>query len=75
MQNYGYRLKEARKAKKLTQTEAAELIGLQQQAWQRLEAGKLDPKMSTIYNVCKGLEISADWLLGLAEEGSEHVTQ
>lgn len=68
MENYGIRLKEARKAKGLTQTEAAEMIGLHQQAWQRLERGTLDPKMSTIYTICKSLEISADWLMGLSED-------
>ena len=67
MQNYGERIKEARKAKGLTQTEAANQLGVIQQAWQRLESGKLDPRMSTIYNVCKILDISADWLLGLNE--------
>lgn len=68
MQNYGIRLREARKAKGLTQAEVAEKLGLQQQAWQRLEGGKLDPKMSTIYNACKILGISADWLMGLYED-------
>lgn len=65
MHNYGERIKEARKAKGLTQTEAANKIGVIQQAWQRLESGKLDPRMSTIVSICKVLDISADWLLGL----------
>lgn len=69
MENYGNRLKEARKAKGLTQTEAAEMTGLHQQAWQRLEKGTLDPKMSTVYNICNSLGISADWLIGLKGEG------
>lgn len=67
MQNYGIRLKEARKAKGLTQAEAAEMTGILQQAWQRLERGTPDPKMSTIFNICKTLNISADWLIGLEE--------
>lgn len=67
MENYGTRLKEARKSKGLTQAQAAEIIGLPQQAWQRLETGKTDPRMSTIYTICKALEVSADWLLGLEE--------
>lgn len=65
MQNYGFRLKQARKEKGLTQTQAAEKLGLSQQTWQRFETGKYDLKMSTIYNICKLLDISADWLLGL----------
>lgn len=67
MQNYGNRIREARKAKGLTQAEAAEKLGLIQQAWQRMEGGKLDLRMSTICSVCKLLDISADWLLGLTD--------
>lgn len=67
MQFYGNRIKEARKAMKLTQQEAANLIDVPQQTWQRYEGGKCDLKMSTIYSICKALNISADWLLGLSE--------
>lgn len=65
MQNYGERLKQARKACGLTQQQAAESVGVPQQTWQRYESGKFDLKMSTIYRICKALDISADWLLGL----------
>lgn len=68
MQNYGARIKEARKASGITQIEAATKAGVSQQTWQRYESGKLDLKMSSIYNICKTLNISADWLLGLTEE-------
>lgn len=62
---YGERLKQARKGNGLTQQQAAEKIGVPQQTWQRYESGKCDLKMSTIYNICKALDISADWLMGL----------
>ena len=65
MQDYGIRLRQARKNKGLTQQQAAEKIGVPQQTWQRYESGRFDLKMSTIYNICKVLDISADWLLGL----------
>ena len=65
MQNYSIRLKQARKEKGFTQKQAAEKLGVTQQTWQQFEAGKYDLKMSTIYNICKLLDISADWLLGL----------
>lgn len=68
MENYGIRLKQARKAKGYTQTEIANLMNIPQQNWQRCETGRLDLKMSTIYKICKTLDISADWLLGLTEE-------
>jgi len=68
MQNYGKRIKEARTSIGLTQVEAAAKAEVSQQTWQRYESGKLDLKMSSIYNICKTLNMSADWLLGLKEE-------
>lgn len=65
MDKYGERLKTARKAKGLTQTELAMLLGITQKSYQRMETGVHDLKMSTIYQLCKVLNISADWLLGL----------
>lgn len=67
MQNYGKRLKAARKAKGLTQVEIAAILGVTQGSYQRMETGNHDLKMSTIYQLCKTLNISADWLLGLKE--------
>lgn len=68
MQNYGKRLKQARLDKGYTQTEIATKLDIPQQTWQRYETGKYDLKMSTIYNICRALDISADWLLGLEED-------
>ena len=68
MQNYGKRLKEARLKKGLTQVELAEKLGLSQTSYQRMETGAHDMKLSNKYNICKTLDISADWLLGLSEE-------
>lgn len=65
MQNYGERLKTARKNKGMTQTELATILGVTQGSYQRMETGKHDMKMSTIYQLCTALEISSDWLLGL----------
>lgn len=68
MQNYGNRLRYARKQKGFTQVELAEKLGLTQTSYQRMETGKHDIKLSTIYNICKTLNISSDWLIGLVEE-------
>ena len=65
MEKYGERLKAARKMKGLTQTELAEKLGITQKSYQRMETGNHDLKMSTIYSICKELNISADWLIGL----------
>ena len=65
MQNYGERLKIARKANCLTQTELAERLGITHKSYQRMESGAHDLKMSTVIQLCKALNISSDWLLGL----------
>lgn len=54
-------------AKGLTQVQLADLLHLSQTSYQRMESGNHDMKMSNIYNLCKTLDISADWLLGLKE--------
>lgn len=68
MEKYGERLKVARKVKGLTQTELATKLGITQKSYQRMESGTHDLKMSTIYQLCKALDISADWLLGLKSD-------
>lgn len=65
MQNYGTRLRAARKNKGLTQIELAQKLGLSQTSYQRMKSGKYDLRMSSIYNICKTLNISSDWLIGL----------
>lgn len=67
MHNYGIRLKEARLKAGLTQVELAEKLNLSQTSYQRMETENRDMKMSNIINICKTLNISSDWLLGLKE--------
>lgn len=52
MENYGTRLKEARKNRGYTQAEIAKIMNVPQQNWQRYESGVLDLKMSTICRFC-----------------------
>lgn len=67
---YGNRLKQTRLNAKKTQAEYALILGMEQPNYQRLERGTLDIKISMLINICSKLNISADWLLGLTEEGS-----
>lgn len=60
------RLKETRNKLGLTQIEISEKLGMKQATYQKLESGKTpDMRISTLSHICKTLEISADWLLGL----------
>ena len=61
---YGAKLKEIRLNAKKTQAEFALLLGMEQPNYQRLERGVLDIRISMLSNICKTLDISADWLLG-----------
>lgn len=70
MKNYGERLRAARKRNGLTQTELAERLGITQKSYQRMETGNHDLKMSTIQVLCKTLDISADWLMGIERDGT-----
>ena len=53
----------------LTQPAIAEKLGMKTAMWQKLETGRTpDPRASTIAHICKTLDVSADWLLGLSED-------
>lgn len=67
---YGIRLKQTRLNAQKTQAEFAQILGMEQPNYQRLEQGKLDIKISMLLNICTKLNVSADWLLGLTEEGN-----
>lgn len=64
---YGIRLKQTRLAAQKTQAEFAQLLGMEQPNYQRLEQGKLDIKISMLMNICSTLNLSSDWLLGLKD--------
>lgn len=60
------RLKSARLQKGMTQSDIAKALNVTYQAYQKLESGKTaDMRVSTAVRLCKILEVSADWLLGL----------
>lgn len=60
------KFKELRQSLGLTQLEIASKLGMTQSAWARFEAGGVpDPRCSTIAHICKTLNVSADWLIGL----------
>ena len=62
MQN---RLKEIRKNKGLTQTDIGKIIGVSDIEIGRKEKGKTPLKDTQIIELCKSLNVSADYLLGL----------
>lgn len=69
MQILQFKLKELREQKRLTQKQISEMLGMKQQAYQKIESGTAsDIKISTLHHICKTLNVSADWLIGIDEE-------
>jgi transcriptional regulator with XRE-family HTH domain len=61
MTTLGIRLRQARKDKKLSQKALAELVGIKQQAVQRIERGDVK-NTCYIVQLAHALEVSPDWL-------------
>lgn len=62
-------LKRFRQKFNLTQTAAAEGIGIDQRQWNRYENGKNEIPVRYLKAICKNFNVSADWLLEI--EGKE----
>ena len=67
MQIFCDRLKEARLAKALRQRDMADVMGIINRAYQHYEEGSREPNLEKLKLICKLLEVSADWLLGLSD--------
>lgn len=63
----GAKLKERREQLKMTQRDVAQAIGVAQPVYQRFEKGIFECSYSQLYALCKLFDISADYLLGLAD--------
>ncbi|MBC6312084.1 helix-turn-helix transcriptional regulator [Listeria sp. FSL L7-1519] len=60
---FGEKLKELRKKNKLTQTELATILNLDQTTISAYEKNKILPTSETIAKVCEYFEVSSDYLL------------
>lgn len=61
------RLKKIRILRELTQNDLADIIGKERTKISRIELGKAELTASEIISLCKALNLSADYLLGLIE--------
>ena len=67
----GARIKQARKNKRYTQAQIAEIIDMSSKNFSQLERGETGMSISTLISLCKTLEVSADYILfGL--QGANH---
>jgi len=68
MKNIGQIIREERLSKNLTQKELAEKMGITQDSISLWEGGKRVPDTQYVIMLCKILEISSDYLLGLTDD-------
>lgn len=63
----GGRISGARLKKEIRADKLAENAGITPQALSNIECGKVDCKVSTLYNICTALGISSDYVLGIGK--------
>ena len=62
----GHKIKRARKAQRITQTDLAQQIGLSPSFIGQIERGEKAASLETLEAICNALNVSADYLLGLS---------
>lgn len=64
---YNLRLKELREYKDITQAEMAKILNISQQHYSLYETGKTVMNVEKLIVLCKALNVSADYVLGLSD--------
>ena len=65
---YIERLSAVRRAKGISQRQVCEALNITQQQYSRYERGINELPVRYLIEICRFLDISADWLLGLKED-------
>ena len=65
------RLLLARQTRRVTQRGLAKLCGhgMEHYAISKYESGVHEPGLSVLASLCKALQVTCDWLVGLSDEG------
>ena len=69
----GSRIRAVRKARKMTASRLAEMIGLSEVSLTHIECGSRGPSLQTIYNIADALDTSIDYLTGRVDKPEELV--
>lgn len=75
MRSIGRAAREARRARKLTQEDVADRLGVSAQFYGRIERGHALPSVPTLFRMAEVLDVSADDLLGDDDAGVEDIDQ
>ncbi len=68
MKHYNDRIRDLREARRLTQRQVAEVLGIRQQVYSKYELGVRSLPIEHLMKLCRFYEASADWILGLVPE-------
>ncbi len=61
------RLKEVRVMKNMRQKDVCNILNMKQSQYSRYESGEDEMKIGTLIEICRALDISSDYLLGLSD--------
>lgn len=64
LDSIGYKIRECRKRKGLSQEELANKIGVKRAVVSKYETGKISPRIDTVQKIARALDVSVDELLG-----------
>ena len=65
---YNEKIQEIRKAKKITQKEIANYLGIKQQQYARYEKGVNIIPINYLTKICQYLDVSSDYILGINDK-------
>lgn len=68
---FSERLKQLRMQRQLSQNELAKRSGIHLNMIQRYEDGKSNPTADSLYKLCRELQVSSDYLIGLTDQPNE----
>lgn len=69
--DYRSRMRALREDRDLTQREVATVINKSQQGYSHIEEGRAELKIEDLIRLCRFYGVSADYFVGLAEEGNK----
>lgn len=75
IENFGQKLKEARKKNKISRAQMAKKLNMTPQAYGAYELGKREPPISKLIDICEFLHISPHDLLGYETDTTDELEQ
>lgn len=67
--DYRRRLREVREDRDLSQAEVGKVLNKSQQGYSHIENGRAELKIEDLITLCKFYHLSADYLIGLTDQG------